>query len=66
MVMCVMIFSCYCVLAFKGKNYFRWLIPPGPPLFSDQTEAQRVEKYFLDTTTPPPPNLSQGLDLALI
>ena len=32
---------------------------PLPPLFLDQTEAQRAEKKFL---TPPPPPFSQGLD----
>ena len=48
------------------RELFSVADPPGPPLFLDQTEAQRVEEYFLDTTTPPPPNLSQGLDLALI
>ena len=47
------------------RELFSVADPPGPPLFLDQTEAQRVEEYFLDTTTPPP-NLSQGLDLALI
>ena len=50
---------------------------PPPTLFLDQTEAQRTEKFFLETTPPsplfkgldcqppPPPPLSQGLDLAL-
>ena len=33
-----------------------------PPLFLDQTEAQRAEKNFWETTPPPPP---QGLHLAL-
>ena len=32
---------------------------PGTPLFLDQTEAQMVEKYFLETGSP---SLSQGLD----
>ena len=32
---------------------------PGTPLFLDQTEAERVEKYFLETGSP---SLSQGLD----
>ena len=31
----------------------------GPPLSLDQTEVQRAEKNFFETT---PPNLSQGLD----
>jgi len=31
---------------------------PGPPLFLDQTEARRAEKFFWR----PPPSLSQGLD----
>ena len=49
------------------RELFSVADPPGPPLFLDQTEAQRVGKYFLDITTSPPlPNLSQGLDLALI
>ena len=34
------------------------------PLFLDQTEVQRADKIFLETTPPPPPP-SQGLDLAL-
>ena len=37
------------------KELFSVADPPWAPLFLDQTEAQRVEKYFLDTTTPPPP-----------
>ena len=32
---------------------------PSPPLFLDQTEAQRVEKKFFETGPPP---LSHGLD----
>ena len=32
----------------------------GGGLFLDQTEAQRAEKNFFETTPPPP--LSQGLD----
>ena len=32
---------------------------PGTPLFLDQTEAQRAEKYFLETGSP---SLPQGLD----
>ena len=32
---------------------------PGNPLFLDQTEARRAEKYFLETGSP---SLSQGLD----
>ena len=32
---------------------------PGPPLFLEQTEAQRAENFFLRQ---PPPPLSQGLD----
>ena len=53
---------------------------PPPPLFLDQTEAQRAEKVFLETASSPlskglddcntaPPrasHLSQGLDLAPI
>ena len=35
----------------------------GPPLFLDQTEAQKAEKFFL--VTPPPP-FSQVLDPALL
>ena len=31
----------------------------GPPLFVDQTEAQRAKKLFLETAPPP---LSKGLD----
>ena len=31
---------------------------PGPPLFLDQTEAQRAKKIFWDT----PPSVSKGLD----
>ena len=43
------------------RELFSVADPPGPPLFLDQTEALRVEKYFLDTTPlPPPPNVSQG------
>ena len=38
-----------------------WRATP-PPLFLDQTEAQRAEKNFLETA---PPRLSQGLDPAL-
>ena len=30
----------------------------GPPLFLDQTEAQKAEKFFL--VTPPPPLLSSS------
>ena len=34
-----------------------------PPLFVDQTEAQRAEKQFFETAPPPtPPTLSEGLD----
>ena len=33
---------------------------PPPPLVLDQTEAQRAEKNFLETPSPPP--LSKGLD----
>ena len=33
-----------------------------PPLFLDQTETQRGEKFFLETGSPP---LAQGLDSAL-
>ena len=62
------------------KLYFtlQWQIQgrgPGglPPLFLDQTEVQRAEKKFGETSppflrvwmTPPPPTLSQGLDPAL-
>ena len=41
---------------------------PSPPLFLDQTEAQRGEKEFLDPPPPPPPSgpFSQGLDPALL
>ena len=35
---------------------------PLPPLFLDQTEAQRAEKNFFETAPPPPTPLSQGLD----
>ena len=35
---------------------------PAPPLVLDQTEAQRAEKMFLETPSPPPPPLSKGLD----
>ena len=49
---------------------------PAPPLFLDQTEAWRAEKKFfldhssplfqgLDDCPPPPPTLSEGLDLPL-
>ena len=47
----------------------------GTPLFLDQTEAQRAEKFFGGDRNPcplskglddQPPNLSQGLDSALI
>ena len=31
--------------------------PPPPPLFLDQTEAQRAKKIFLETAQPPPPNV---------
>ena len=31
----------------------------GPPLFVDQTEAQRAKKLFLETAAPPP--LSKGV-----
>ena len=31
----------------------------GPPLFLDQTEAQKAEKFFL-VTPPPPPLLSSS------
>ena len=31
----------------------------GPPLYLDQTEARKAEKYFFGR---PPPLLSQGLD----
>ena len=36
---------------------------PGPPLFLDQTEAQRAKKFFFGDCPPPP--LPQSLDLAL-
>ena len=37
--------------------------PASPPTFVlDQTEAQRAEKNFLETPSPPPPPLSKGLD----
>ena len=56
------------------------LTPPPPPIFLDQTEAQRAEKNFQETGSPhlsrglddrPPPRpllalLSQGLDPALL
>ena len=50
------------------RELFSVADPSGPPLFLDQTEAeaQRVEKYFLDTTTPPPQLISRsgsGTDL---
>ena len=36
---------------------------PEPPLFSDQNEAQRAEKFFFETVPPPPTHpLSHGLD----
>ena len=48
---------------------------PAPLLFSDQTEAQRAEKFFCEIAPsplslgldnrpplPPPPHLSEGLD----
>ena len=49
----------------------------GFPLFLDQTETRRAEKFFLETAPPPPlpylrvwmaepPRFSQGLDPALI
>ena len=46
---------------------------PVPPLFLDQTEAQRAEKNFFQTVPPylrvwmtaPPRPLSEGLDLPL-
>ena len=49
---------------------------PSHPLFLDQTEAQRVEKFFWrlspplsqgldDPPPPPPPPQSEGLDLPL-
>ena len=28
---------------------------PGPPLFLDQTEAQRAKNFFLEIVPPPPP-----------
>ena len=37
----------------------------GPPLFLDQSVAQRAEKFFGDRPAPPPP-LSKGLDPALM
>ena len=48
------------------RELFSVADPPGPPLFLDQTEAQRVDEYFLDTTTPPPQLISRsgsGTDL---
>ena len=33
-----------------------------PPLFLDQTEAQRAQKKILETAPPSPILLSQGLD----
>ena len=49
MLVCVTIFTYYCVLAFQKKIYLQWQTPPppGPPLFLDQTEARRAEKSFL-------------------
>ena len=37
-------------------------VRPPPPLFLDQTEAQRAQKIFLETAHPP---FSEGLDPAL-
>ena len=63
-------------MAIKGRD-----LGGPPPLFLDQTEAQRAEKMFLETSypptplskglddqppPPPPPHLFRGLDLALI
>ena len=45
MLVCVMIFTYHCVLAFQKKNYLQWR--PPPPLFLDQTEAQRAKQSFL-------------------
>ena len=46
--------------------------PPLPPLFLNQTEAQRAEKFFFKTRPPLSPGLddralplSEGLDLPL-
>ena len=53
----------------RVKKSFRWQWQiqgrgpgdPGSPLFLDQTEARRAEKFFLEN----PHLLSQGLDTAL-
>ena len=33
------------------------VVDPGPPLFLNQTEAQKAKKNFLEITPPPPPPL---------
>ena len=64
-----------------SPSFIRWRIQgrgPGalPPLFLDQTETRRAEKTFFGDRLPPlskglydlppPPPLSEGLDLALL
>ena len=45
---------------------FQWRIQHSPPLFLDQTEAQRAAKNLFFLRPPPPPTfLSEGLDLPL-
>ena len=45
---------------------FQWRIQHSPPLFLDQTKAQRAAKKLFFLRPPPPPTfLSEGLDLPL-
>ena len=67
----------------QSLSFIQWRIQgkdpggAGHPLFLDQTETRKAEKFFLETGSPlphlrvwrtwtPPPLLSQGLDLELL
>ena len=66
----------------QSLSFIQWRIQgrgpggPGHPLFLDQTETRRAEKFFFGDRLPPPlskglddpdsPPLSQGLDPALL